>query len=269
MFGKLFGKKPASTAAKPSDPTRQPQHQSPAHPPSPTLPAGRVFWEITRIPGNDIKFGHGIGHYLVLGRSWDELGNQRRAAATAASPKTAPYWGSSGFPAYEYRYKPEHFPKHMTLNNKAPKKKKLPEYSAISSAEAAWVVSARVAHIIERFEPERFNFIPFTVAPEAGTPVHNFCFWQPLEQVDAVVFDRSGFEKAQGDHGFYWRHAKGVWPNPPPLILHASKLEGRHFVTTNNMNAPSFRLISDELKQALGDFLPDGFTLREARAIQA
>jgi hypothetical protein len=264
VFGKWFGKQPAATSSAEQGASSKPTAESAP----PVLPDGRVFWEIRRATGNDAKVGHGIGYYLVLGTEWDELGKQRRAAATAAAPKFAHLWGSSGFPAHEYRYKPEHFPRHMTLNTKVPKKRKLPEYSNIGSAEAADVVSARMAEIIERFEPGRFNFIPFTCAPESGEPVHHFCFWQPREACnpDAVLFERSGYEQAMAPNGgSYWRQP---WrEEQPPLILDAAKVTGRHWLTTGGFNVPIHRVISDELKQALGDFLPEGLRLVEARAV--
>jgi hypothetical protein len=260
----LFGSKRSENSPRPAE-----AGCAPADPP----PEGRVFWEIRGKTGNDVKVAHGIGNYLVLGPEWDELGKRRRAAATAAAPRYAHIWGSSTFPATEYRYLPEHFPRAMVLNRKAPKKKALPEYSSIGSAEAAYVVSARVAAIIERFEPDRFNFIPFTCAPEAGEPVQHFCFWQPreLNEADAVIFERSGYEQVPGpDGGTYWREQDSSVKQGlerPPLILDAAKVAGRHWLTTGKWNGLSHRVISDELKQALGEFLPDHLTLVEARAV--
>jgi hypothetical protein len=271
MFDKFLRRAFSSPKAKRAEKFSLPAQYGPASPHP--LPNGRVFWEIRRRTGNDVKVAHGIGHYLVLGSEWDELGKLRRGAATAAAPSHAHIWGSSTFPTSEYRYLPEHFPRHMMLNKKAPKKKTLPELSAINGAEAAHVVSARVAEIIERFEPGRFNFIPFTCAPESGEPVHHFCFWQPREfnDTDAVIFERSGYEQVSAlSGGIYWREQdsrvkQGL--ERPPLILDAAKVAGRHWLTTGLWNGCQHRVISEELKQALGEFLPNDLKLVEARAV--
>jgi hypothetical protein len=52
------------------------------------------------------------------------------------------------------------------------------------------------------------------------------------------------------------------------VILDVGKLQGRHWITTGTLGLPSHRLLSDDLKQALGDFLPAHLTLVEARAVR-
>jgi len=79
MFGKLFGKKPAASAA----PT-----PAAARPETFTLPEGHVFWEIRP---NPLRNGQskGFGEYVATGADWTTLGQTRLAAAAAAAPKLA------------------------------------------------------------------------------------------------------------------------------------------------------------------------------------
>jgi len=258
MFGKLFGKKPAAPAA----PT-----PAAARPATFTLPEGRVFWEIRPNPAFGGK-SKGFGEFVTLGPDWNAFGEARLAAAAAAAPKLAHLHKSWGIPAYDYRFTMDQYPRHLTLKGKTAKA--LPEYGVIGSVPAAWVASARVAAIIERFEPGRFNFLAFTVAPESGSAQLDYCFWQPEEFIhtDTVLYDRSGYSQATAPNG------NPYWMQPfrevqPPVILDAGKVKDRHWVTTGTWGLPSHRLLSDDLKRALGDFLPPYLTLVEARAVQA
>lgn len=224
-----------------------------------------MFWEIRPNPlrGGQSK---GFGEFVAPGADWATFGEKRLAAAAAAAPTGAHLHRSWGVPAYEYRFTPDQYPRHLTLKGKSARG--LPEYGVVGASPAAWVVSARLAAIIERFEPGRFNFIPFTVAPASGSPVLDYCFWQPAEFIhtETVLFDRSGYHPATAPDGrAYWSQPWRV--EQPPLILDAAKVAGRHWLTTGSVGMPSHRLLSDDLKQALGDFLPPHLTLVEARAV--
>jgi hypothetical protein len=225
-----------------------------------SLPKGRIFWEIRAngVPALD------LGDYVRLDRDWHRLADERRAVASAAAPQFAHLYRNGSFPASVYRHKPEQFPSHLMLKPSAPKKKKLPEYSAIGTD---LVVSARVAEIIAGFEGDRFNFIPFTCSHPTRSSVYSFCFWQPneVENIDIVHLERSGYRQVEGPHGQYWSQDWRLVQ--PPLILDADKVIGRHYVKTGNYGMPGHRLISDELKYALGEFLPASLVLVEARAI--
>jgi hypothetical protein len=258
MFGKLFGKKPLAPAApKPAA----------VEPETFTLPEGRVFWEIRPNPLRNPQ-SKGFGECVAPGADWATLGEKRLAAAAAAAPRLAHLHRSWGVPAYDYRFTPDQYPRHLTLKGKTARG--LPEYGVIGASPAAWVASARVAAIIERFEPGRFNFIPFTVAPASGSPRLDYCFWQPAEFIhtETVLFDRSGYQPTTAPDGrTYWSQPWRV--EQPPLILDAAKVADRHWLTTGDWGKPTHRLLSDELKQALGDFLPPYLTLVEARAVQS
>lgn len=257
MFGKLFGKKPPAPAA-PTPAAPEPETF--------TFPEGQVFWEIRPNPAFGGK-SKGFGEFVTLGPDWNALGHARLAAAAEAAPKLAHLHKAWGIPAYDYRFRTDQYPRHLTLKGKTAKG--LPEYGVIGSVPAAWVASARVAAIIEQFEPGRFNFLPFTVAPGSGSPQLNYCFWQPEEFIhtDTVLYDRSGYRQATAPNGNpYWEQP--FRPVRPPVILDAGKLEGRHWITTGTLGMPSHRLLSDALKQALGDFLPAHLTLVEARAVR-
>lgn len=256
MFGKLFGRKPAAPAAHaPSTPK----------PEILALPEGQVFWEIRPNPARTPK-AKGFAEFVAAGADWKSLGEKRLAAAAAAAPTGAHLYRSWGVPAYVYRFTLDQYPRHLSLKGKTTRG--LPEYGVIGASPSAWVTSARVAAIIERFEPGRFNFIPFTVAPASGSPMLDYCFWQPEEFIhtEVVLFDRSGYQPATAPDGrTYWSQP---WrAEQPPLILDAAKVAGRHWLTTGNWGGPTHRLLSDELKQALGDFLPPYLTLVEARAV--
>jgi hypothetical protein len=257
MFGKLFGKKPPAPTT-PTLATPEPKTFS--------LPEGQAFWEIRPNPTFGGK-SKGFGEFVTLGPDWNTFGQTRLAAAAEAAPKLAHLHKAWGIPAYDYRFRTDQYPSQLTLKGKTAKG--LPEYGVIGSVPAAWVASARVAAIIERFEPGRFNFLPFAVAPESGSPQFDYCFWQPEEFIhtDTVLYDRSGYRQALAPNGnSYWQQPFRLVQ--PPVILDAGKVQGRHWITTGTLGMPSHRLLSDALKQALGDFLPTYLTLVEARAVQ-
>jgi hypothetical protein len=153
---------------------------------------------------------------------------------------------------------PAHVIKRMQLRKDGPKS--LPEFSHILHVN---VVSDRVMKAISALEPGRHAFYPLEIVDPEGGPSRPYHFMQFLEHTDCTVPKLGGFRKDVREDGTsYWVRTS----DDDRVALDAERVGNRHLFFDKRAKSGCF--ISGELAGRLGDFLPRGYYLAEARLVR-
>lgn len=152
---------------------------------------------------------------------------------------------------------PAHVVDSGRLKRKVPKI--LPEFSVFRSAP---VVARRVKEAVESLEPGAHSFYPFNITSFDGTEMHEYFFVLFHEKSDCVDHVRSGYERCvSSNNTVYWSRSR----HTDQLFLREERIGDRHWFRDESVLD---QLVSGQLVERLGDFLPRGKTLKEVRVVR-
>lgn len=214
------------------------------------IPGARVY----DIVDSCAKLSRQLGdHFMSDNREWERLRQLRVSAFAAHHPNGyRPHDVFAEMPIVPVD--PAHMPKTARLKKSAPAT--LPEFALFNGIR---IVSQRVHDAVHELEPGRHRFFPLTVTRHDGSESYRYYFVQFLEQTDCVCLPLSGFTQKTSPNGVPY------WASPPErtqtYFLWADCLGDRHML--RDRRARGGVMVSQELVDTLGDFLPRGIELVE------